>query len=190
MGAAFTSAACRRTWAPGRRPGAGAERGLDDEAVLVAERVAQPFVDVGEPDGLAEAASARRTSSGSARAPSSSMLISHSRSRSLARRDRAALGASLEPVLDGVLDERLEGQEGNLDRQHLGCDAQHDAQPLAVPGLLEQQVLLDRAELVGERGEVAVAAEGVAGEVGELQQQVAGPLGVGAHEDAIAPREL
>ena len=39
-----------------------------------------------------------------------------------------------------------------------------------------------RAQLLGQRRELAVPAERVAGEVGELQQQVAGPLGVGAHE--------
>ena len=43
-------------------------------------------------------------------------------------------------------------------------------------------VALDRAELLGERRVLAVAAERVAGEVGELEQQVAGVLGIGPDE--------
>ena len=89
---------------------------------------------------------------------------------------------ALEAVAHGVLDQRLHAQERHRDRQHLGRHAERHLQPVAEAGLLEQQVALDRAQLLGERRVVAVAAEGVAGEVGELQQQLARAVGVGAHE--------
>ena len=85
-------------------------------------------------------------------------------------------------MLYGVLHQRLEAQERDAHAEHLGRHLQGDPEPVAEPGLLEQQVALDRAQLLGQRRELAVLAEGVAGEVGELEQQLAGPVGVGAHE--------
>jgi len=83
---------------------------------------------------------------------------------------------------DGVLDQRLNGQDRDRHRQHLRRQPQGDPEPVAEPGLLEVEVALDRLQLLGERGELTVAAEGVAGEVGELQQQLASPFRVGPHE--------
>ena len=99
-------------------------------------------------------------------------------------------GLALEAVPDGVLDQRLEAEERHRHRQHLRRDLQRDLQPVAEPGPLEQQVAVDRAQLLGQRGEVAVPPERVAGEVGELQQQVAGPLGSVRTNEAIAVSEL
>ena len=73
-------------------------------------------------------------------------------------------------------------RNGHGDRQHLGRDPQRHLEPVTEAGLLEQQVALDRAELLGQRRVLAVPAERVAREVGELQQQLARPVGVGAHE--------
>ena len=55
-------------------------------------------------------------------------------------------------------------------------------QPVAEPGLLQHEVPLDGTQLLGQRGELAVPPEGVAGEVRELQQQLPGALRVGADE--------
>ena len=63
-----------------------------------------------------------------------------------------------------------------------GRDLQRHLQPVAEARLLEQEVALDGAELLGERRVLAVAAEGVAREVGELEQQLAGAVGVRTHE--------
>lgn len=96
----------------------------------------------------------------------------------LAHRHRLALQA----VLDGVLDERLEAQEGQGDRQDLGGDLQGDGEAVTEACPHQRQIVVDGVELVGEGGEVAVSAERVAGEVGEFQEQFAGAFGVGAHE--------
>ena len=85
-------------------------------------------------------------------------------------------------MADGVLDQRLHAEERHCDGEHLRCDPQPHLQTVPEPGLLQQQVALHRPELLGERRVLAVAAERVAGEVRELQQQLAGPVGVGAHE--------
>ena len=131
----------------------------------------------------ASPASARRTFSGSSPAPSSSTSMTPpGRGRAATIVIRAVPCLSAQPVADGVLDQRLDAEERHGDGEHLGRDPQRDLEPVAEAGLLQQQVALDRAELLGERGELAVPAEGVAGEVGELQQQLAGPVGVGAHE--------
>ena len=97
-------------------------------------------------------------------------------------RDRAAAAAALEAVLHGVLDERLQAQVRHGDGQHLRRHAEHHLQPVAEARLLEQQVAVDRPQLLGQRRVLAVRAARVAGEVGEVEQQLAGPLRVGAHE--------
>jgi hypothetical protein len=48
--------------------------------------------------------------------------------------------------------------------------------------LLEHEVALDVAQLLGERRERPTLAQRVAGEVGELEQQLTCPLGVRADE--------
>lgn len=96
--------------------------------------------------------------------------------------DAAGGDGAFQAVLDGVLDERLEAEERQGDGQHLGGDLEGDQEPFAEAGSYQCQVLVDGVEFVGEGGEVAVAAERVAGEVGEFQQEFAGPLRVGADE--------
>ena len=54
-----------------------------------------------------------------------------------------------------------------------------DVEPVAKAGLLEPQVALDVVELFGERHVGAPIAEQVAGELGEIDQQLARLLGVG-----------
>src|SRR5699024_813541 len=66
--------------------------------------------------------------------------------------------------------------------QHFGRDPQGDGEPLTEACLLEHQVALDRFELLLQGGVFAVPAERVAGELGEVHEQVAGTVGVGAHE--------
>ena len=81
-----------------------------------------------------------------------------------------------------VLHQRLQAQERQPDRQHLGRDLQPHLEPLAEPGPLDRQVPVDRAQLLGERRELTVRPEAVPGELGELQDQLAGALRVGTHE--------
>lgn len=106
--------------------------------------------------------------------------------RGLPRPDGAGVPGNghgtFEAVLDGVLDQWLETEERQGDGQYFGSDLEGDREPFAEAGPYQCQVLVDGVEFVGEGGEVAVAAERVAGEVGELQQEFAGPLRVGADE--------
>lgn len=85
-------------------------------------------------------------------------------------------------VFDGVLDKRLKAQEGQGDGKYLWGHLEGHLQPVAEAGPGQGQILFDAAQLVSEVGEVAVSAERVPGEVGEFQEQFAGPLGVGADE--------
>ena len=97
-------------------------------------------------------------------------------------RHRADSGLRRQPVPHGVLHQRLQRQERHRDRQHLRRDLQPHLQPLAEAGPLQREVAVDRAQLLGQRGELAVRPERVAGELGELQQQLARPLRVGPDE--------
>lgn len=85
-------------------------------------------------------------------------------------------------VLDGVLDQRLQAQERHQHGQHLRGHLHAEAQLVAEAGALQQQVAVDAGQLVGQGGEVVRAAQRVPGEVGEVEQQLAGPRGVGADE--------
>ena len=78
----------------------------------------------------------------------------------------------------GVLHQRLHREHGHDRGQHLGRDAHPHVEPVAEARLLEPQVLLDVVQLVGQRHVGAVAAERVAGELGELGQQLARLLGL------------
>ena len=128
-------------------------------------------------------ASVRRTASGSMPTPSSSTEMTASLPWS-----RATIvtwpGPALpsRPCRTAFSTSGCTQRNGTVTGSTSGATCSGDLQPVAEPGPLQQQVAVDRAQLLGQGGEVAVPAERVAGEVGELQQQLAGPLRVGAHE--------
>ena len=176
---ARTSAPARSPWsrrrARSRRPGRTRRRTSCRSRASTLPRPTESM--------LASPASARRTFSGSSPAPSSSTSID----ALLATVVRRIVivpdpSAASSPCRTAFSTSGWMHEERHRHRQHLGRDAERHRQPVAEPRLLEQQVALDRAELLGQGREVAVPAERVAGEVGELQQQLARPVGVGAHE--------
>ena len=158
-----------------------ADVGLDPQRVALAERRAQPGVDVGEPDA---AAGAGQHGLQRARARSRPR-----RRRPAARRRRPTVRAEIatRPVparrstpwrtafsTSGCTD--MAGTTvprvclGNVDR---------DVQAVAEAGLLQPQVALDVLDLLAERHVRAAVAEQVAGELGEVDQQLARLLGPG-----------
>ena len=94
----------------------------------------------------------------------------------------ARLAARLQPVMDRVLDERLQHERREHDAQHLGGDPQGDVESVAEARPLQVEVGVDQADLFGHRHELPVAAEAVADEVGELHQELPGSVRVGADE--------
>jgi hypothetical protein len=85
-------------------------------------------------------------------------------------------------MADGVLHDWLQDQRGDPHAEHLGGHPQGHVEPLSEPGPFQVQVGLQQPQLLGQRGELPVTAERVPGEVGEADQQLAGPVGVGSHE--------
>jgi len=81
---------------------------------------------------------------------------------------------SAQTVLYRVLDEWLKAQERQLQPEDLGLHAHREFQLVAEARLFQLEVAVDAAQLLRERGHRSVAAERVAGEVGELQQQFTG----------------
>ncbi len=81
-------------------------------------------------------------------------------------------GSALDPVADGVLDQRL-----NRHRRHDGVAGLlghvHGHVKLAEPGPFQPQIALHVVELLGQRHVGAPVAEQVAGELGEVDQQLA-----------------
>ena len=94
---------------------------------------------------------------------------------------RSALPAG-QPVPDGVLHQGLQGEERHHHGEDLRRDPQRHRKVGAEPGPLQNQVAVDIAQLVGQHGVGPGGPERVSGEVGELQDQLAGAVGVGAHE--------
>ena len=165
----------------------GARRGLDDQPVGVAVDLAQPRVDVAEADRVGRVArrssSAARITSGSAPTPSSSTLITASAPASCGGDRDVHRRRPRPPGRAGPRSRPAAGRPGTARRPAAPrAPPQRDPQPLAEAGLLEDEVALGVAQLVGQRGVLTAAAQRVAGEVGELEQQLAGPVGVGAHE--------
>ncbi|MNC05821.1 hypothetical protein D3C75_533150 [compost metagenome] len=81
-------------------------------------------------------------------------------------------------MLDGILDEGLQGEARQL---HVGQVRRYlvdDGQALAKAGLLYLQIGLAVLLLLPQRGQAALALEVLAKEQGEVQQQLACPLGV------------
>jgi hypothetical protein len=159
--------------------------GLDDQPVVVAVRGAQPGVDVGQGHGAALRLP-REGQADALRVASAAVVLDAQQAlrpgvlRDDAHGDPAAV--PVEAVLDGVLHERLQAQVGDGDRQHLGRDAERHLQAFAEPRPLQQQVAVDRAQLLGQRRELPVGAVGIAGELGEVEQQLAGTVRVGPDE--------
>jgi hypothetical protein len=81
-------------------------------------------------------------------------------------------GGGLDAVAHRVLDERLQREHRHDRGQHLGRDVDAHLEAVAEARPFEPQVLLDVVQLVGQRHVGAVAAERVAGELGELGQQL------------------
>ena len=164
---------------------ARAGRGLHDQSELVAEHRRSRSSMLPSPTCCPPSSRprGRAAPSGSMPTPSSSTLIRQSVPASSATIETVPTPVlRRQPVPDRVLHQRLHAQERHRHRQHLRRDLQPHLQPVAEPGPLQRQVAVDRAQLLGQRGELAVRAERVAGEVGELQQQLPGPLRVGADE--------
>src|SRR5207244_1799851 len=83
--------------------------------------------------------------------------------------DLAPLGALVDRVMHGVLDERLQRERRRAADERFRIDVRVDAQPLAVPQLLELEVSPRELPLLGERNGVAVAvAQRIAEHVAEL----------------------
>src|SRR5262249_730153 len=64
--------------------------------------------------------------------------------------DRSAAGTWRYPVLDGVLDERLQGERWNRAVESLGIDLLTHAEPLAQTQLFQGEVVTHELQLVGE----------------------------------------
>jgi hypothetical protein len=88
-------------------------------------------------------------------------------------RHQPACRLAFNPVAHRVLDQRLQREHRQHRLEHLGVDLHTHLQALAEARLLEPQVLLDIAQLVGDRRVRALARERVPDELGELGQQLA-----------------
>ena len=118
--------------------GARAERRLDHQTVVVAERGTQPMIDIGQPDvrrlrhrsrrPRARRQAPDRSSSGSMPTPSSSTVITQSEPSSRATMSIEPPPRPGETVPHGVLHQRLQRQERHHDVEHLGRDLQLDLQ--------------------------------------------------------------
>src|SRR5204863_1934040 len=86
------------------------------------------------------------------------------------------------PVLDGVLDERLDEERRQLHLARLGCCVDLDLELRAEARLLEREVTADVLELFGERRELARARERPATVVREGEHELSRPVGVRADE--------
>src|SRR5205823_6449997 len=99
--------------------------------------------------------------------------------------DLASLGALVDRVMHGVLDERLQRERRRAADERLRIDVGVDPQPPAVPQLLELEVPPRELPLLGERDDVALAvAQRVAEHVAELLHRALGLARVVPHERA------
>jgi hypothetical protein len=94
----------------------------------------------------------------------------------------AAGDAGLEAVLDGVFDKGLEEHRGNDDVEGFGGNFFYDAELLAEADDFDVEVIVGEVELFAERDEGVAVAEEDAEDVGELDDHLAGEVGLGADE--------
>jgi hypothetical protein len=92
------------------------------------------------------------------------------------------LAGRLDPVVDGVLADRLQHQRRHERVGGHALDVPLDDQAIAEPQLLELEVRAAKLDLVGERRELAVVAHQHAEQVGHVVQRFLGPLRIAAHE--------
>ena len=85
-------------------------------------------------------------------------------------------------MLDRVLDERLDEKRRQANRERLRRGVDLHLELRAKARLLEGQVALDVLELLGERDELAGTGERPAAVVRKGEDQLAGPVRVGADE--------
>jgi hypothetical protein len=154
-----TAAAPGRTSGSGPRPGARTGRGLDDQPVVVAEVDRSPARRRSETHGLARVPSPATARADRAPGPPRAVVLDHDQGVVAASSARIvtrpsppcprAVGAPRSPTSGWT------GQHGT-ERPAPPARSQLDGEPVAEPGLLEDEVALDRAQLLGQRGELAV----------------------------------
>ena len=81
-----------------------------------------------------------------------------------------------------VLHQGLEGEEGEYHAEHLRGDLQPHVERRAEASTLEREVAVDVAQFVGQHRVLARGAEGIAGEVGEVEDQLACAVRIGSYK--------
>ena len=114
--------------------------------------------------------------------PSSSTVITQSVPSSRATISTEPPLSTRKPVPHGVFHQRLQRQERHHDVEHLGRHLQLDLQRGAEPRPFQAQVAVDVAQFLGQGRVLPGGAERVPGEVGEVEDEFTGAVGVGAHE--------
>src|SRR5476649_670739 len=139
----------------------GSRRALPGHApqlqlVVLAVNRAEPLVDVAEPDAAVE----RMLEPVLAHPEAVVVHLDDGVAVLEDRRDGDAPLADLprQPVLDRVLDERLQDHAGDDDVEGVGADVLHDFQLGTEPHDLDVEIFVDRFELLAQRDEVIRAA--------------------------------
>jgi hypothetical protein len=118
---------------PGGDLHAGTHRGLDDEAVVVAVHLAESLVDVAQADAARRADLAGQDAAQQFRVHADAVVLYDDQSLGTGvlggDADVALVGLALQTVLDGVLDEGLQAEEGQRDREYLGAGLQGAVDP-------------------------------------------------------------
>ena len=153
--------------------------GLELQRVALAERRSQAAVDVGQADAAARAGQEPGQPVGVDPAavigdPQLDVLAHDAG----AHRHPSRARASFDAMTDGILHQRLHRHRRYDRPQRLGRHVDRHPQRVK-PGLLEAQVALDMLELLGQRHVRAAVAEQVAGELGEVDEQLARIVGAG-----------
>jgi len=102
--------------------------------------------------------------------------------------DEAAADVGFDAVADGVFDERLEDEIGDLGVERGGVDFHADIEAIAETDLFNAEVTFQKSDLGAEGGEGrAGLRHGHAEKLGELDEHAVGGIDVGIHErrDAV-----